>query len=129
MRRILGAVPQIFDTVKSVALWSAKKKRKKRTIKGYGSAATYNHKFSSVNTLLLLKDSDCRVQKKTQIKKKQKQKQKQKTKNRKKNKKQPPPTRTWRVNKKVNCFNRQPPIAIMTIFIKCLFFVLLSDFK
>ena len=31
------AVPQIFDMVKSVALWSAKKK--KRTIKGYGSAA------------------------------------------------------------------------------------------
>jgi len=30
------AVPQIFDRVKSVALWSA---RKKRTIKGYGSAA------------------------------------------------------------------------------------------
>jgi hypothetical protein len=35
----LVAVPQIFDRVKSVALWSAKKKRKKRTIKGYGSAA------------------------------------------------------------------------------------------
>jgi hypothetical protein len=34
------AVPQIFDRVKSVALWSAKKKYKnKRTIKGYGSAA------------------------------------------------------------------------------------------
>ena len=37
----LVAVPQIFDRVKSVALWSAKKKKKKkRTIKGYGSAAT-----------------------------------------------------------------------------------------
>jgi hypothetical protein len=36
----LVAVPQIFDRVKSVALWSAKKKRKKRTIKGYGSAAS-----------------------------------------------------------------------------------------
>jgi hypothetical protein len=34
------AIPQIFDRVKSVALRSAKKKeRKKRTIKGYGSAA------------------------------------------------------------------------------------------
>jgi hypothetical protein len=32
----LVAVPQIFDRVKSIALWSAKKKR---TIKGYGSAA------------------------------------------------------------------------------------------
>jgi hypothetical protein len=36
----LVSVPQIFDRVKSVALWSAKKKEeKKRTIKGYGSAA------------------------------------------------------------------------------------------
>jgi hypothetical protein len=34
----LVAVPQIFDGVKSVALWSTKKK--KRTIKGYGSSAT-----------------------------------------------------------------------------------------
>jgi hypothetical protein len=32
----LIAVPQIFDMVKSVALWSA---GKKRTIKGYSSAA------------------------------------------------------------------------------------------
>jgi hypothetical protein len=91
VRRILGAVPQIFDTAKSVALWSAKKKkRKKRTIKGYGSAATYNHKISSVNTLLLLKDSDCRVQKKNANKKKTKTK----TKNKKQEKKQktnPPP--------------------------------------
>jgi hypothetical protein len=43
VRRILGEVPQIFDRVKSVALWSAKKKEekeKKRTIKGYGARAT-----------------------------------------------------------------------------------------
>jgi hypothetical protein len=40
----LVTVPQIFDRVKSVALWSAKKKRnKKRTIKGYGFAATSYH--------------------------------------------------------------------------------------
>jgi hypothetical protein len=43
------AVPQIFDRVKSVALWSAKKKKKKetRTTKGYGSAAkgTYDNKY------------------------------------------------------------------------------------
>jgi hypothetical protein len=36
---LLVAVPQIFDREKPVALWSAKKKEKKRTIKGYGSAA------------------------------------------------------------------------------------------
>ena len=39
------AVSQIFDRVKSVALWSVKKKEKKkkeikRTVKGYGSAAS-----------------------------------------------------------------------------------------
>jgi phage head maturation protease len=39
----LVTVPQIFDRVKSVALWSSKKREKKRTIKGYGSAATSNH--------------------------------------------------------------------------------------
>jgi hypothetical protein len=40
----LVTVPQIFDRVKSVALWSAKKNRnKKRTIKGYGFAATSYH--------------------------------------------------------------------------------------
>jgi hypothetical protein len=33
------SIQQIVDRVKSVALWSAKKKEKKRTIKGYGSAA------------------------------------------------------------------------------------------
>jgi hypothetical protein len=33
------SVPQIFDRVKSVTLWSAKKKIYKKTIKGYGSAA------------------------------------------------------------------------------------------
>jgi hypothetical protein len=38
--KILVAVSQIFDRVKSVALRSEKKrKEKKRTIKGYGSAA------------------------------------------------------------------------------------------
>ena len=43
VRRILGAVLQIFDRVKSVALWSAKKKKiNKKTIKGYGSAASFN---------------------------------------------------------------------------------------
>jgi hypothetical protein len=38
----LVPIPEIFDRVKSVALCSAKKKEKekKRTIKGYGSAAT-----------------------------------------------------------------------------------------
>ena len=36
----LVAVPQIFDRVKSVALWSVKKKERKGTIKGYGSAAS-----------------------------------------------------------------------------------------
>ena len=37
----LVGVPQIFDRVKSVALWSAKKKKiSNKTIKGYGSAAT-----------------------------------------------------------------------------------------
>ena len=40
------AVPQIFDRVKSVALWSTKKKKKEkkdhRLIKGYGSAANIN---------------------------------------------------------------------------------------
>jgi hypothetical protein len=77
--------------VKSVALWSAKKKRKKRTIKGYGSAATYNHKISSVNTLLLLKESDCRVQKKNANKKKTKTKTKTKNKKQKKNQKTKPP--------------------------------------
>jgi hypothetical protein len=30
----------VFDRVKTVALWSAKKNKIKRTIKGYGSAAT-----------------------------------------------------------------------------------------
>jgi hypothetical protein len=41
----LVAVQQIFDGVKSVALWSTKKKKKekKRTIKGYGSSATRLH--------------------------------------------------------------------------------------
>ena len=35
------AVSKVFDRVKTVALWSAKKLKKiKRTIKGYGSAAT-----------------------------------------------------------------------------------------
>jgi hypothetical protein len=41
----LVAVPQIFDRVKSVALWSTKKKKKEkkdhRLIKGYGSAANF----------------------------------------------------------------------------------------
>jgi hypothetical protein len=36
----LVTVPQMFDTVISVALWLAKKKR---TLKGYGSAATYRY--------------------------------------------------------------------------------------
>jgi hypothetical protein len=36
----LVAVSQIFDRVKSVALWSVKKKERKRTVKGYGSAAS-----------------------------------------------------------------------------------------
>jgi hypothetical protein len=35
----LVGVPQIFDRVKSVALWSARKKIINKTIKGYGSAA------------------------------------------------------------------------------------------
>ena len=36
----LVGVPQIFDRVKSVALWSVKKKKfSNKTIKGYGSAA------------------------------------------------------------------------------------------
>ena len=34
------SVPQIFDRMKFVALWSAKKKR---TTKGYGSAAINQH--------------------------------------------------------------------------------------
>jgi hypothetical protein len=42
----LVAVPQMFDRVKSVALWSTKKKKKEkkdhRLIKGYGSAANIN---------------------------------------------------------------------------------------
>jgi hypothetical protein len=33
------AVSKVFDKVKTVALWSAKKIKIKRTIKGYGSAA------------------------------------------------------------------------------------------
>jgi hypothetical protein len=34
------AVSKVFDRVKTVALWSAKKNEIKRTIKGYGSAAS-----------------------------------------------------------------------------------------
>jgi hypothetical protein len=34
------AVSKVFDRVKTVALWSAKKNKIKRTIKGYGSTAT-----------------------------------------------------------------------------------------
>jgi len=45
------AVPQIFDRVKSVALWSAKKK--KRTIKGYGSAATLNNALDRQKATLI----------------------------------------------------------------------------
>jgi hypothetical protein len=37
------AVSKVFDRVKTVALWSAKKIKIKRTIKGYGSAATFYH--------------------------------------------------------------------------------------
>ena len=33
------AVSKVFDRVKTVAIWSAKKIKIKRTIKGYGSAA------------------------------------------------------------------------------------------
>jgi len=50
---MLVAVSQIFDRVKSVALWSAKKKR---IIKGYGSAAIKvikyktNKKYHTVGT-------------------------------------------------------------------------------
>jgi hypothetical protein len=36
------AVLKVFDRVKTVALWSAKIKIKKRTIKGYGSAASHD---------------------------------------------------------------------------------------
>jgi hypothetical protein len=35
-----GAVSKVFDRVNTVAQWSAKKI--KRTIKGYGSAASYH---------------------------------------------------------------------------------------
>jgi hypothetical protein len=38
--KFLVSVPQIFDRMKFVALWSAKKKR---TTKGYGSAAINQH--------------------------------------------------------------------------------------
>jgi hypothetical protein len=41
----------MFDRVKSVALWSAKKKEKeKTTIKGYGSAANCHYNSSYNNT-------------------------------------------------------------------------------
>ena len=36
------AVSKVFDSVKTVALWSAKKNKIKRTIKGYGSAANFS---------------------------------------------------------------------------------------
>jgi hypothetical protein len=36
------AVSKVFDRVKTVALWSAKKIKIKRTIKGYGSAARHD---------------------------------------------------------------------------------------
>jgi hypothetical protein len=38
-----GAVSKVFDTVKTVALWSAKENKIKMTIKGYGSAARYKY--------------------------------------------------------------------------------------
>ena len=38
-RNFERAFSKVLDRVKSVALWSVKKKKKKRTIKGYGSAA------------------------------------------------------------------------------------------
>jgi hypothetical protein len=51
--KILVEVSQIVDRVKYVALWSAKKKEKKRTIKGYGSAAIVqcdqNVKYAKTN--------------------------------------------------------------------------------
>jgi hypothetical protein len=44
----LVAVPQIFDRVKFVALWFAKKKKKKRTIKGHGSTANFSNKLCGI---------------------------------------------------------------------------------
>jgi hypothetical protein len=55
----LVAVPQIFDRVKSVALWSTKKK--KRTIKGYGSAATYKYVKTDLQHEKFNKSEHCRV--------------------------------------------------------------------
>ena len=37
------AVSKVFDRVKTVALWSATKRKRKRTIKGYGSAASVQY--------------------------------------------------------------------------------------
>jgi hypothetical protein len=48
------AVAQIFDRVKSVALWSAKKKR---TIKGYGSAASITPDLHNVNVCNVCPDN------------------------------------------------------------------------
>ena len=39
------AVLKVFDRVKTVALWYAKKIITKRTIKGYGSAANDGHVY------------------------------------------------------------------------------------
>ena len=49
------AVSKVFDRVKTVALWSAKKKKikKKRTIKGYGSAARGGLWFFSKKNILI----------------------------------------------------------------------------
>jgi hypothetical protein len=45
------AVSKVFDRVKTVALWSAKKKKIERTIKGYGSAANNYGEHQFVNSL------------------------------------------------------------------------------
>jgi hypothetical protein len=55
----LVAVPQIFDRGKSVALWSTKKE--KRTIKGYGSAATYKYVKTDLQHEKFNKSEHCRV--------------------------------------------------------------------
>ena len=39
----------VFDRVKTVALWSAKKNKIKRTIKGYGSQLLPVHHYQSSN--------------------------------------------------------------------------------
>ena len=43
------AVSKVYDRVKTVALWSAKKKEIKRTIKGYGSAANWTPHIMSAD--------------------------------------------------------------------------------